>query len=99
MLTRRQARWAEKLLEFNFKIIYRDDKSNQKADSLTRQTGSISMDLQNERLLQQKQIIFSSEKFLIQLMDDNNELIHNYIRRYIAENKNVLLVKQALEQN
>ena len=35
-LTHRQARQAEILLEFNFEIIYRDGKSNTKADTLTR---------------------------------------------------------------
>ncbi len=35
-LTRRQARWAEKLSEYNFKIIYQLGKQNLKADALTR---------------------------------------------------------------
>jgi hypothetical protein len=35
-LTRRQARWAEFLADFNFEITYRPGKQNQKADALTR---------------------------------------------------------------
>jgi len=35
-LTRRQARWAEFLLQFNFYINYRPGKENDKADALTR---------------------------------------------------------------
>jgi hypothetical protein len=32
----RQARWAELLSQYYFKIIYRAEKANQKADALTR---------------------------------------------------------------
>jgi len=35
-LTRRQARWAEILSQYNFKIIYRTGKQNEKAEALTR---------------------------------------------------------------
>lgn len=35
-LSRRQARWAEKLSNFDFKIIYRKRKANAKADALSR---------------------------------------------------------------
>jgi len=37
LLNRRQARWAEILTEFNFKIIYRPGERNSKADALSRQ--------------------------------------------------------------
>jgi len=36
LLNRRQARWAEILSEFNFKIIYRPSERNGKADALSR---------------------------------------------------------------
>jgi len=36
LLNRRQARWAEILSEFNFKIIYRPGERNSKADALSR---------------------------------------------------------------
>jgi hypothetical protein len=36
VLTRRQARWAEHLAEFNFKVIYRPGEKNTKADVLSR---------------------------------------------------------------
>jgi hypothetical protein len=36
LLTARQARWAETLSRFNFRIIYRPGKQNEKADALTR---------------------------------------------------------------
>jgi len=34
-LTARQARWAEKLASYNFKVMYRPRKQNAKADILT----------------------------------------------------------------
>jgi hypothetical protein len=36
VLTRRQARWAEHLAEFNFKVVYRPGNKNAKADMLSR---------------------------------------------------------------
>jgi hypothetical protein len=35
-LNRRQARWAESLQEYNFKIVYRKGTENGKADALSR---------------------------------------------------------------
>jgi hypothetical protein len=40
-LNRRQARWAEFLEEFNFKVQYRPGKQGTKPDSLTRRTGDL----------------------------------------------------------
>ncbi len=37
-LNRRQAKWAEFLAEFDFKIAYQSEKKNDKADSLTRRS-------------------------------------------------------------
>lgn len=41
LLSRRQARWAEYLSRFNFKIIYQSGKKNTKPDSLTRRSGDL----------------------------------------------------------
>ena len=38
MLTRRQARWAERLSDFDFKVVYRKGGSNGKADALSRRS-------------------------------------------------------------
>lgn len=62
-LTRRQARWAEKLADFNFKIRYRDGKSNRKADALTRLPNSIPTDSQDERRKQQHRALLSPGHF------------------------------------
>jgi hypothetical protein len=42
LLNRRQARWAPKLSEYNFKIVYRPGPKNAKADALTRRSGGLS---------------------------------------------------------
>ena len=63
-LTRRQARWAEKLSEFNFVIRYRDDKSNQKADALTRQSDSEPTDPEDERIKYQNKALLTPEQFV-----------------------------------
>ena len=38
-LNQRQIRWMEELTGYNFKIIYREGKKNEKADALTRRSG------------------------------------------------------------
>ena len=62
-LTRRQARWAEKLAEYNFKIMYRTGKSNRKADTLTRMPNSILTNKEDERLKHQHRALLSPECF------------------------------------
>ena len=62
-LTRRQARWAEKLADFNFKIMYRSGKSNGKADALTRMPNSVPADRQDERQKHQYRALLSPECF------------------------------------
>ena len=41
LLNRRQARWAEFLSRFNFKIMYRPGKQGGKPDALTRRSGDL----------------------------------------------------------
>ncbi len=62
-LTRRQACWAEKLPDYNFKIIYRSGKSNGKADALTRLPGSVPADDNDERWKHQKRALLSPKCF------------------------------------
>ena len=56
-LNRRQARWAEFLSEFNFKITYRPGKMGAKPDSLTRRQGDIPEDMEDVRNQFQNQTI------------------------------------------
>ena len=48
-LNRRQARWAEFLSEFNFKIAYRPGKQSTKPDSLTRRSADLPADATDAR--------------------------------------------------
>jgi len=41
LLSRRQARWAQELAQYNFKIIFRPGAQNGKADALTRRSGDL----------------------------------------------------------
>lgn len=61
-LTRRQARWAEFLAGFNFTIVYRSGKQNEKADSLTSRTGDRPAGKHDDREQRQMQTMIPSEK-------------------------------------
>ena len=61
-LTRRQARWAEMLSEFNFEIVYRPGKQNDKADALTRRPNDKPEDDKDDRLQRQHQIILTPNR-------------------------------------
>jgi hypothetical protein len=56
-LTRRQARWAEFLSGFNFRIQFRPGKLNQKPDILTRRSQDLPKDFNDERSLERFQIL------------------------------------------
>jgi len=61
-LTRRQARWSEKLSEFNFKIMYQTGPRNVKADALTRMAGSVPKDKLDERNTYNSQTILTPDR-------------------------------------
>lgn len=56
-LNRRQARWAEFLAEFNFRITYWPGKSETKPDSLTRRPEDLPEDASNSRHFYQYQTV------------------------------------------
>ena len=60
-LNRRQARWAEFLFEFNFKISYRPGTQGTKPDSLTRRVGDLSEDDNDDRRKYQHQVMLKRE--------------------------------------
>ena len=61
-LTRRQARWAEFLSEYNFQVTYRTGKSNTKADALTRRPGDAPESDQDDRQRHMLQTILTPER-------------------------------------
>ncbi len=52
-LIRQQTKWAEKLFEYNFKIIYQSEKQNLKADALIRMSNVKSVKSNNDWKLYQ----------------------------------------------
>jgi hypothetical protein len=62
-LSRRQARWAEFLSEFNFIIKYRPGKQGTKPDSLTRRTGDIPDGVDDDRIQQQQQQLLKDHMY------------------------------------
>jgi hypothetical protein len=63
VLTRRQARWAEKLSEFNFKIIPRPGTKNGKADALTRMPGTVPAGAEDIRRKFQERVLLPPDTF------------------------------------
>ena len=62
LLNRCQARWAEFLSRFNFKIIYRPGKRGGKPDPLTRRSEDLPREEGNARLQHNEQIVLKPHK-------------------------------------
>ena len=62
LLNRRQARWAEFLSRFNFRITYRPGKLGVKPDALTRRSEDLPKE-GDERLQHQSQVVLKRENF------------------------------------
>lgn len=60
-LNRRQARWAEFLSEFNFKIMYRPGKQGEKPDALTRRPQDLPVDANDARREYQFQTVLKKD--------------------------------------
>lgn len=61
-LSRRQARYLDILSEFNFQVIFRAGKRNEKADALTRMPGTIPTGEDDDRIKQQRQVILTPDR-------------------------------------
>ncbi len=72
-LTWQQARWAEKLFEYNFKIIYQSRKQNLKVDALIRMSDVKSVEANDDWKLYQHQMLLSEDRFELQSMKVNQE--------------------------
>jgi len=66
LLNRRQARWAQFLSRFSYKIVYRPGKSNGKADALTRRPGDLP-EGGDERLKSMEQVVLKPQNLPEQL--------------------------------
>ncbi len=72
-LIRQQAKWAEKLSEYNFKIIYQSRKQNLKVDALIRMSDVKSVEANNDHKLYQHQMLLSEDRFELQLIEDDQK--------------------------
>ena len=72
-LTRRQARWAEFLSEFNFVITYRPGKKNEKADALTRRPNDKPQNEEDERQQHQLRTLLPPERLELQPIEEATE--------------------------
>ncbi len=72
-LIRRQTRWAEKLSEYNFKIIYQSRKQNLKVDALIRMSDVKSVEVNDDRKLYQHQMLLSEGRFELQSIKADQE--------------------------
>ncbi len=90
-------RWVQKLINFNFKIMYYLSKQNIKVDALTRQVNSVSRSLKNEWCCYQWTTIFTSNWMkIIDLKKNINELIYKQIFETNEINKNCMLLREVV---
>jgi hypothetical protein len=77
LLNRHQARWAEFLLGFNFKIIYHPKIASVKPDALTRKSGNAPGDnnectlCQEQTILKPHNLLLASAALAVPLSDDS----------------------------
>ncbi len=72
-LTWWQAKWAEKLFEYNFKIIYQSKKQNLKVNVLIRMSDVKSVEANDDWKLYQHQMLLSEGRFELQSMKADQE--------------------------
>ena len=73
-LSRRQARWSEKLADYNFKIRYRPGRKNERADALTRMPGSTPASQDDARVKYQHQTILTPDRLDIAPVELSNDI-------------------------
>jgi len=97
-LSRRQMRWIQKLVNFNFKIMYHSDKQNIKVDALTRRVNSVSRSLENEWCRYQRTTILTSNRMKIADLEEkeNDESIYRLILEVNRINKNCILLREVV---
>ncbi len=97
-LSRRQMRWVQKLVDFNFKIMYRSGKQNIKVDALTRQVDSVSRSLENEWCRYQRTTILTLNRMKIADLKkkENSEPIYWLILEVNRINKNYVLLREVV---
>ncbi len=91
-------RWVQKLVDFNFKIMYRSDKQNIKVDALTRQVDSVSRSFENEQCRYQRTTILTLNRMkIIDLKEkENDESIYRLILEANRINEKCILLREVV---
>ena len=97
-LSRRQMRWVQKLVDFNFKIMYRSGKQNIKADALTRRADSVPRSSEDERCRYQRTTILTPDRMEIADLEEeeNDEPIYRLILEANRINENCILLREVV---
>jgi len=97
-LSRRQMRWVQKLVDFNFKIMYRSGKQNIKVDALTRRADSVPRSPENERCRYQRTTILTPDRMEIADLEEkeNDEPIYRLILEANKINEDCILLREAV---
>ncbi len=100
-LSRRQMRWVQKLVDFNFKIMYCSDKQNIKVDALTRRVDSVSRSLENEWCRYQRTTILTLNRMKIADLEEkeNDESIYWLILEANRIDENCTLLREAIARD
>jgi hypothetical protein len=104
-LNRRQTRWTEFLIEFDFKIVYQSNKKNDKANSLTKRSDNRSRDESDDRQRHMHQIILSSKKLNSRILQEINDTkteklkLFDKIKTVNQMNEKCTAIRISLERN
>jgi len=99
-LSRRQMRWIQKLVDFNFRIMYQFDKQNIKINALTHQANVMLKDLKDERIRYQWITILTLNWMKIADLKKNiNESIYKQILKTNEIDENCMLLCEAIARN
>ncbi len=99
-LSKCQMHWVQKLVDFNFKIMYWFDKQNIKIDALTHQADVVLRNSEDERVHYQWITILTSNWMKIADLKKNiNELIYKQILETNEINENCMLLCEAIARN
>ncbi len=99
-LSRRQMRWVQKLVDFNFRIMYWSDKQNIKINALTHQADFVLRDSENERICYQWITILTSNWMKIADLKKNiSESIYKQILETNKIDENCMLLREAIARD
>jgi hypothetical protein len=105
-LNRRQTRWAEFLVEFDFKIAYQSEKKNDKANSLIRRFEDRSIDESDDRNKHMHQIVLSLSKIDSRVVQELNDTekdtklsLFDRVKTANQEDRTCTEIRKVLQEN